>query len=45
MRFGRAYLMAQDRKVEQLMEMRLKGRMARGRPRIEWEDIIGRIYQ
>jgi hypothetical protein len=41
--FGYAFLMAEERKVKQIMKMRGEGAMRRGRPMIKWEDTIERI--
>ncbi|KAJ4441353.1 hypothetical protein ANN_11208 [Periplaneta americana] len=43
--FGHVYRMGEERKVKQVMEMRVEGRKRRGRPRIKWEDTIERIGQ
>ncbi|KAJ4429614.1 hypothetical protein ANN_21800, partial [Periplaneta americana] len=43
--FGHVYRMGEERKVKQVMEMRVEGRRRRGRPRIKWEDTIERIGQ
>lgn len=41
--FGHANRMTEERKVKQVMEMRVEGRRGRGRPRINWEDTVVRI--
>ena len=38
--FRHAVRMGEERKVKQVVEMRIEGRMRRGRPRITWEDNI-----
>ncbi|KAJ4439706.1 hypothetical protein ANN_07834 [Periplaneta americana] len=43
--FGHVYRMREERKVKQVMGMRVEGRKRRGRPRIKWEDTIERIGQ